>query len=116
MIITVHRTTTSNDELSRRRGVSVPPNNATEMSISVQQLQHAVNYVRFCFWRCPFLFVHEISREPLSRSAPNSHGRRVWSLARRSLNVKVKSQRSTSPGTKNGIFRPFGGLRVVYVW
>ena len=39
---------------------------------------------------CVFLFVYEISREPLNGFAPNSHGRRVWSLARRSLKVKVK--------------------------
>jgi len=38
------------------------------------------------------LFVYEISREPLNGFAPNSHGRRVWSLARMSLNVKVKGQ------------------------
>jgi len=29
-----------------------------------------------------FLFVYEISREPLNGFAPNSHGRHVWSLAR----------------------------------
>ena len=34
----------------------------------------------------------------LNGSAPNSHGRRVWFLARTSLNVK--GQRSRSPGTK----------------
>ena len=38
------------------------------------------------------LFVYEISREPLDGFAPNSHGRRVWSLARESLKVKVKGQ------------------------
>ena len=32
-----------------------------------------------------FLFVCQISLEPLNGFAPNSHGRRVWSLARRSL-------------------------------
>jgi len=37
-----------------------------------------------------FLFVYEISREPLNGFAPNSHGRRVWSLAWTSLKVKVK--------------------------
>ena len=36
------------------------------------------------------LFLYEISREPLNGFAPNSQGRRVWSLARTSLNVKVK--------------------------
>jgi len=38
------------------------------------------------------LFVYEISRELLKGFAPNSHGRRVWSLAWTSLNVKVKGQ------------------------
>ena len=38
---------------------------------------------------CDF-FVYEISREPLNGFAPNSHGRRVWSLVRTSLKVKVK--------------------------
>ena len=33
-------------------------------------------------------------QEPLNGFAPNSHGRRVWSSARTSLNVKVKSQKS----------------------
>jgi len=40
---------------------------------------------------CGF-FVYEISPEPLNGFAPNSHGRRVWSLARMSLKVKVKGQ------------------------
>jgi len=34
--------------------------------------------------------------------APNSHGRRVWSFARTSWNVKVKTQKSRSPET-NGL-------------
>jgi len=37
------------------------------------------------------------------RFAPNSHGRRVWSFARTSWNVKDKSRRSESPGTKNAL-------------
>jgi len=32
--------------------------------------------------------------------ASNSHGRRVWSFARKNWNVKVKSRRLRSPGTK----------------
>jgi len=36
------------------------------------------------------LFVYGISREPLNGFAPNSHGRRFWSLARTSLKVNVK--------------------------
>jgi len=40
-------------------------------------------------------------QEPLNGFAPNSHGRRVWSFARTSLNVKVKGQMSRSPGTKH---------------
>jgi len=39
---------------------------------------------------CVFCFVYEIPREPLNGFAPNSHGRRVWSLARTSLKVKVR--------------------------
>jgi len=41
---------------------------------------------------CGFLFLHEISTEPLNGFAPNSHRRRVWSLAWMSLKVKVKGQ------------------------
>jgi len=54
-----------------------------------------VNCRRFCFWHrrsVVFLFVYEISLEPLSAFAPSSHGRRVWSFARTSLKVKVKGQ------------------------
>ena len=43
-----------------------------------------------CLWL--FLFVYEISREPLNGFAPNSQERRVWSLALTSLKVKVKGQ------------------------
>ena len=45
-----------------------------------------------------------------------AHGRRVRSLAQMSLKVKIKGQRSRSPGTKTAFFSPFGGLRAVYVW
>jgi len=62
------------------------------------------------------LFVCEISREPLNGFTPNSHGRRVQSLARTSLKVKVRGQRSRSPGTKTVFFGHFGGLRAVCVW
>jgi len=41
---------------------------------------------------CGFLFVYEISRKPLNGFAPNSRGRRVWSLARMSLKVKGKGE------------------------
>ena len=58
-----------------------------------------------------FLFVPQISREPLNGFAPNSHGRCVWSLARTSLDVKVKGQRSRSPETK----RHFSALSVACV-
>ena len=54
-----------------------------------------------------FLFVYEMYREPLNGFAPNSHERRVYSLTRISLMVKVKDQRSRSPGTKKRHFRPF---------
>jgi len=49
-------------------------------------------------------FMYEISRGSLNGFAPNSHGRLIWSLVRTSLNVKVKGQRSRSPGTKTAFF------------
>jgi len=49
---------------------------------------------------CVFLFAYEISREPLNGLAPNSHGRRAWSLARASLKVKVKGKGQGHQGQK----------------
>jgi len=43
----------------------------------------------FCFF---FWFVTHISQEQLNGFAPNSQGRRIWSLAGKNLNVKVKGQ------------------------
>ena len=57
------------------------------------------------FGAVTFLFVHEIYPEPLDGLNPNSQGRRVWFLARRLLNVKVKGQRSRSPGQKRSFQR-----------
>jgi len=42
------------------------------------------------------------------RGCANSHGRRVWSLARMSLKVKVKGQGRQKQ--KTAFFGPFGGL------
>jgi len=64
---------------------------------------------------CGFLFVYEISLEPLNGFAPNSGGRRVWSLTLRSLKVKVEGQ-GQSQGQRAAFFGPFGGLCAVYVW
>jgi len=52
-----------------------------------------------------FVFLHQISPEPLNGFAQNSQGGRVWSLARMSLEFKVEDQRSRSPGTKSGFWR-----------
>jgi len=41
-------------------------------------------------------FVYEISVEVLNRFAPNSHGRRVWSLAHMSLKVKITRDNKTA--------------------
>ena len=54
------------------------------------------------------MFAYEISREPLNGFAPNSQGRRVWSLARTSLNVKVKSQ--GHHGQKIGFLADISGI------
>jgi len=60
-----------------------------------------------------WIFVCEISREPLNGFAPNSHGRHVWSLAQTSLKVEVKGQ---GHQRQKGILGPLGGLPAVYVW
>jgi len=46
----------------------------------------------------------KLSRELLNGSVPTSQIRRIWSLAQTSFNLKVKGQRTRSPGTK---FWPF---------
>jgi len=59
---------------------------STKTSLQMRYLPHAVNCGRFCFWRRQsvfFLFVYEISPEPLNVFVPNSHGRRAWSLTQR---------------------------------
>ena len=52
---------------------------------------------------CDFLFVCETNiSETIKGFASDSQGRCIWFLARTSLNVKVKGQRSKSSGTKPG--------------
>jgi len=65
---------------------------------------------------CDFLFVYEISQEPLNRFPPNSQLRRVWSLTRTNLNVKVKGQ--GYQGQKTAFFQPSRqpACSAVYVW
>jgi len=62
---------------------------------------------------CRFLFVYDISREPLNGFAPNSQGTRVWSLARTSLKVNVKGQGHQGQKRQFWHFRqPACGLRL----
>ena len=80
----------------------------TTVPVSGASLLHAVNCERFCFWRHHFVvfcLCMKYLGEPLNGFEPYSHGRRLWSLARMSLKVKVK--RSRSPGTKTIFFRLF---------
>ena len=69
--------------------------------ITVRSELHKVLFlVAVCdFFVC--LFMYDISLEPLNGCAPNSHGRRVWSLTWMSLNFKVKGQ-----GHQGQIFSP----------
>ena len=60
-----------------------------------------------------FLFVPQISREPLNRFAPNSQGRHVWTLARMSLNVKVKGRGHQGQKTCLPLPSPSGSVRMV---
>jgi len=62
---------------------------ATIKTASVLSIK--LNYCtrKVLFWRCDFFAC--ISWEPLINGfAPNSEGRRVWSLALTSLKIKVK--------------------------
>jgi len=68
--------------------------------------------VLFLVLSVTFLFVYEISPELPNGFAPNSQRRRVWSLTRMSLKVKVKGQTSRSPGTK----RLFSAFSAACVW
>jgi len=70
-----------------------------------------VRKVLFLTLSVTFLFVYEISLELLNGFASNSHGRRVWSLARTSLKVKDQGHQ----GQKTAFFGPFGFLHAVYV-
>ena len=47
-----------------------------------------------------YLFVYEISREPLNEFAPNSQGRHAWSLARTSLMLRSKIKGQGHQGQK----------------
>jgi len=87
--------------------------------------------VRFCLWyisallhtskvlflapSVTCLFVPQISPEQLNGYAPNSHGRPIWSLARTSLNVKVKGQGQGHQGQKTWLALPSppGSVRMV---
>jgi len=84
-----------------------PPVQRTFLTCLYRQTFPPYMYVPlFCFWRrqsVVFLFLYEISPEPLNRFAPNSHRRRVWSVAW--TNLKLKGQ--GHQGQKNGIFQPF---------
>jgi len=66
----------------------------------------------FCFGAISlwFLFVYEISRQPLNGFAPNSHGRRVWSLVGVPRSDEFESQGQKTKvkvvRVKNGIFGP----------
>ena len=72
----------------------------TTLGSDIFTARSELHKVLFLALSVTFLFVYEILREPLNGFAPNSHGRRVWSLARTSLKVKIN----------------FGGLRAVYIW
>jgi len=89
------------------------------LTTSVFTARSQLRKVLFLALTVTFLFAYEISLEPLNGFAPYSHGRRVWSLARTSLNVKAKGQSLKGQGherQKTAFLGPFGGLRVVYVW
>ena len=82
---------------------------------TISCLPHAVNFSVFSVV-CDFFvfFANQMSLELLNGFAPNSHGRRVWSLAWMSLKVKVKGR--GQQGQKTAFFGPLGGLHAVCMW
>jgi len=62
-----------------------------------------------------FLFVTQICQEPRYGFAPNSKGGRVWSLARTSLNVKVKDQGRQGQKTRLAVPSPPGSMQMACV-
>jgi len=77
---------------------------ADDRNVVAANNEYDAQYMRSVQATFTFLFVYEISREPLNGFAPNSHERRVLSLTRTSLNVRVKGQ--GHHGQKRH-FRPF---------
>ena len=55
-------------------------------------------------------------QEPLNGFAPNLHGRRVWSFARTTLNVKLKSQRSRPPYRDQNVLCTHNSDNTPAVW
>ena len=80
----------------------------TFMSQLYKMCDNELRKVLFLALSATFLFVYEISPEPLNGFAPNSQARRVWSLAGMSLKVKVKGQGHQD---KNGVFGGYIGNR-----
>jgi len=74
---------TNNMDIIQSDNVSILPHTSKVLFLALAVMFFFV----FFFW-----FVTHISRERLNGFAPNSQGRRVWSLARKNLNVKVKGQ------------------------
>ena len=82
----------------------------SEVLLAVMITARELCSLGFCFFgAATLLFAYEISGESLNRFAQNLQERRVWTVARKSLNVTVKRQRSRSPRTK----RHFSALRAV---
>jgi len=96
-------------------GVSqtLPLRRWTEGAAYIRQGGHNGPSCNSCWALAHILVVYEVSREPLNGFAPNSHRRRVWSLARTSLNVKIKGQ--GHQGQKRH-FRPISGTCVRFMF
>jgi len=80
-------------------------------------LPHAVNCVRFCFWRCLLLFVWVWNISGTAERICAKFTEKTWFI-HRSDEFEWQGQRSKVKVTrdKNGIFfGPFGCLRAVYV-
>ena len=92
--------------VNRPNNYGTPTFNKPSQARSVIFLLHAVNCARFCFWRCLLLFCLGVKYlgNRANGFAPNSQGRRVWSLA---WTVLMSRSKVKVIMDKNSIFRPF---------
>jgi len=71
----------------------------------LQFLPHTVNWVRFCFWHCLWLFC--LCIKYILGTTEQICAEFTWKTCLVPHSDRFEGQRSRSPRTKSGIFHPF---------